>query len=270
MDISREIRFLISKYDFKPKERLGQNFLISNSALNFISEIIAPRKDKNYIEIGAGFLFLTNLIASNANMITAIEKDLAYSPYYGDFLKENPGCNIKIIIGDALDLNLRSFNAEELYGNIPYNISSRLVVKIAKENSIKRAVLLFQKEFAERILSSPNKKKYGTITVLVDMMFNKIYHKNLPESYFLPKPKIQSTLIELIRKEEYGQQHEEILKLVRRSFSMRRKKIVNNLCELYPYEKVITALKSLNLPEDIRAERLSCSEFINLYSILSS
>lgn len=269
MEISREIKLLISKYQFKPKDFLGQNFLIASSGLEYIANVIRPKKEKNYIEIGAGFLTLTKLVSKSCNKVYAIEKDKSYISFYKDFIEENPETNIHIYIEDILNLPLSDFDSDEIYGNIPYNISSDIIVMISKENKIKRSVLLLQKEFADRILAKPSTHEYGAITVLVDLYFEKKFHKNFPQSFFFPRPSIESTLLELTRKRDYKKSHEELLSFIRKSFSMRRKKIINNIKGIFPEEEIRKVLLNMNINEGVRAEELSCSDFLNIFSALN-
>lgn len=269
MEVSREIRLLISKYGFKPKDRLGQNFLIARSGLENISSVIAPSKDKTYVEVGAGFLNLTRIVAEGARKVIAIEKDKSFMQFYDDYLKASPLTNIEVLLCDALDFNFSEVNANELFGNIPYNISSELLVKISKENKIERCVLLLQKEFAERILALPGTKQYGSITVLVDMYFNKKFHKNFPNSFFFPRPEVSSTLIELKRRNQYYPEDEAIINFVRASFAERRKTLLNNLKKKYPSISVTSAIKQLKLGEKVRAEDLSFLDFIMLFKLIS-
>ena len=265
MDTGQEVKLLIEHYGITPQDWLGQNFLISTSGVNYILQAINPSPNKTYLEVGAGFLILTKAVASKARKVIAIEKDGRFQQFYKDCTLNN----IEVIIGDALDLDFTAPGASEIFGNIPYYISSQILIKTGKCKNIERAVLLFQKEFADRILASPNSKKYGAITVLVDLYFDKKFIKTMPSSFFYPRPTISSTLVELTRREISQDINEErFLKLVRCSFSMRRKKLLNNLKEKYGEREVKEAIERLCLPPQVRAENLSIDKFIALYKAL--
>jgi 16S rRNA (adenine1518-N6/adenine1519-N6)-dimethyltransferase len=114
----------------------------------------------------------------------------------------------------------------------------------------------------------PDTSEYGSITVFVDFYFKKRFLKTFPESFFYPRPTISSSLIELTRRPELDVNQEDFFRLVRSSFTMRRKKIVNNLKDSFSCERVVDALKSIGLDRDVRAERLSLNDFVALYKEL--
>ncbi len=262
MGLLKELRVLIKQYDIYPSKRMGQNFLIENSALEYIKEQINPNKSTSYLEIGPGFLFLTRKIAPNAKKIIAIEKDKRFEPFY----ENNSPKNVKIIINDALKEDFSAFETSELFGNIPYNISTELLVKIANEKKIERSVLLLQKEFAKRLLAPPGNKTYGAITVFIDFFFKKQFLKTFPPNFFYPRPKISSTLIEIRRKEvDNTIDTAFFFRIVRAAFAKRRKKIINPLSEIFGREKTLKALKYANITENTRAEDLDTNAFLLLY-----
>ncbi len=262
MEIQRSIKILIEKYKIFPSEKLGQNFLINSKALNYITEAINPDKNKSYIEIGSGFLQLTNLVAERAKEVIAIEKDTRFKNFY----REITSPNIKIIFADALDIDLSKFPINEVYGNIPYYISSQLIIRISHFMNVKRGVFLLQKEYANRILSKKGSKDYGSITVLVDFFFNKRYLRTFPSSFFYPKPTINSALIELNRKEiDKNLDVQNFLALLRTSFGMRRKKLFNNLKQKFKEEVIKEAMLNAKIPLNSRAENLDIDQYINLY-----
>ncbi len=265
MGLLTELKILIKEYKINPSQRMGQNFLIESSALEYIKNQIKPDKTKTYIEIGPGFLFLTKTVSPHAGKIIAIEKDKRFTLFY---LKNKPK-NVQIIINDALKVDFSLFDSTEIFGNIPYNISTELLLKISREADINRAVLLLQKEFAARLLASPGNKTYGAITVFIDFFFEKKFLKTFPPHFFYPRPKISSTLIELKKKTvDHSIDTDLLFKIVRTAFGKRRKKILNSLSELFGKEKSMEALKSANIPENARPESLDTKSFLKLYEFL--
>jgi 16S rRNA (adenine1518-N6/adenine1519-N6)-dimethyltransferase len=266
MGIQQNIKLLIEKYRIFPLEKLGQNFLINRQALNLIVETINPDPQKTYIEIGPGFLHLTNLMAERAKEIFAIEKDKRFKRFYDEIASKN----IKIIFADALKTDLSVFDACEVYGNIPYYISSDLIIKIGKNTNIKRAIFLLQKEYAKRVLSYKNSKQYSSLTIVVDFFFNKNYIKTFSPNSFYPKPSIHSTLIELNRKYDYQDINtQDFLKFIKTAFSMRRKKLYNNLKKQFEERNLLIAMEKASINLDARAENLDINEYIRLYNFLS-
>ncbi len=259
MEISKQIKLLIKKYAIYPSKQLGQNFLVSSDALRFIQDTVNPAINKTYIEIGAGFLFCTMLIAEKAKEVIAIEKDRRFVPYYNEII--HPG--IKIIIGDALKMDFSKYGKAEVFGNIPYNISSPLILKLADTNTVKRIVLLLQKEFARRILAGPNNKDYGAITAFTDFFFEKKFLKTLPPHFFYPMPSVSSTVIELKRKEVLPDVSQSVLfHIIRDAFLQRRKTLLNALKKDFNTVQLEKAFANAGLPLNIRGESLSLDDFI--------
>ncbi len=267
MELSKQVKLLIKTYKIFPSKKLGQNFLIKETALSFIKDSISPEQSKKYIEIGPGFLFLTEKVSPYVKEIFAIEKDKRFIPFYEEHTIEN----VKIIINDALKIKFDEFDADELFGNIPYNISTDLILKIIESKKIKRAVLLLQKEFAMRILSDVGGKNYSSITVLIDFFFDKKFLKTFPPHFFYPKPGVSSTLIELRKKKLNEEIDQELFfEIVRSAFAQRRKKIVNTLSTRFDREKVQKALKLSGIAFNRRAETLTLNDYKNLYEFLKN
>ncbi|BAL80553.1 16S rRNA (adenine(1518)-N(6)/adenine(1519)-N(6))-dimethyltransferase RsmA [Caldisericum exile] len=259
MEISREVKLLIDKYNFKASKRLGQNFLVSSSALNFIVEALTPSKDKSYIEVGPGFAFLTKSVAQFSRHIYAIELDKRFEPFYN----ENPIQNVTFILGDALSIDFNQFDATEIYGNIPYYITSDLIIKVAK-SKLKRAVFLVQDEFAKRLISNVSTKEYGSITVFTKFFFEVSFLKRFPPSFFIPRPDVYSSLIELKRIREFNPVYEDFLQFVHRAFTQRRKKLLTTLKASYNFD-FSKVFSEIGLTENARAEDVSVDEFFTIY-----
>ncbi len=261
MEISREVKLLIDKYNFKASKRLGQNFLVSSSALNFIVEAINPSKDESYIEIGPGFAFLTRNIAQFSKHIYAIELDKRFVQFY----EENPIPNVSFILADALTVDFNQFDASEIYGNIPYYITSELIMKVAK-SKLSRAVFLVQDEFAKRLVSNIKTKDYGSITVFAKFFFEVKFHKRFPPNFFIPRPDVYSSLIELKRIREFRETYQGFLQFVHKAFNRRRKKLLTTLSEFYNFD-FSKIFKDLGLNENVRPEDVSVDEFFAIYSL---
>lgn len=259
MEISREVKLLIDKYNFRASKRLGQNFLVSSSALNFIVEVINPSKEKKYIEIGPGFALLTREVAKYGGHIYAIELDERFKRYY----EENSIPNVTFIIGDALKTDFDSFYADEIYGNIPYYITSDLIMKIARSR-ISRAILLVQDEVAKRLTSGVSSKEYGSITVFAKFFFDVKFHKRFPPSFFIPRPDVYSSLIELNRIRFYSPEDDEFLTFVHRAFNHRRKKLLTTLKEFYNLD-FSQAFRKYSINENARPEDLNVDDFLKIY-----
>ena len=242
----------------KTKKKFGQHFLINENLALKISEKLILRK--NIFEIGPGKGVLTKTLYNDEKVnlvVSEIDRDLV------DYLrKEYP--NLDIMNGDVLDLNFRNIFNENysIIGNLPYNISSQILFKILENKSqIHEFVVMLQKEVAERICSSENKKSYGILSVLTQIYYDVTLSEVITPDNFDPPPKVNSCVV-------YGKRKKDIeieipfikfKRIVKNCFQNRRKTLRNSL-------------KNLNLPKEFtsndifskRAEQLNLNEFLTL------
>lgn len=244
---------------FTPKKHFGQHFLKDPEQAKKIVSFLSVERNTKIIEIGPGKGALTKFLPYQEAEIKLIEID----PDAINLLKlKFP--NIEIIHADFLQLNLRLIPWEKysVIGNFPYNISTQILFKILEHrDSIKEVIGMFQKEVAERVCSKKKSKKYGIPSVLIQAFFKCEKLLDLNEDEFDPPPKVKSSVIKLTRNNtrDLGCNYNKFVKIVKTSFSQRRKKIKNAL-------KNFTNLENPKLEELMskRAEELSVSEFIEL------
>ena len=199
----------------KPKKWLGQNFLKSQKILSFISK----RADcPTVLEIGAGDLRLTKFLAKNKSTekIYAVELDKS-------LIQSPPNPKIELINNDFL--KLKPFPVDCIVGNLPYYISSKILFSLLKWE-FKKAILMFQKEFAEKMLASSGDKNYGRLSITSQYYFEIKLLKIIPKELFFPKPKVDSAIVELKKIREEDPIFD---KVVRKLYSLRNKKIKNIL-----------------------------------------
>ena len=175
---------------------LGQCFLSDYRVLNREIEY-AQSEGKNILEIGAGDGRLTKLLADKAKHVTAVETDERMLEHLLPLLEEYE--NLEIVHADFLDLDFASKHFDLVISNVPYVISSPLLFKLASMR-FDRAVLCFQKEFAERMLTEPNDKKRSRLSVMSQLHFEVKKLESVPRTAFTPKPKVDSMIVELKRK----------------------------------------------------------------------
>ncbi len=219
----------------KPKKSLGQNFLIDKNIIKKIVEVY-PINNNEVIEIGPGTGNLTEfLIKKKPKKIFLIEKDRNL------FLDLKKKFNkINIFNDDILKLSLKNIINEKtiIFGNLPYNISSQILIKfiLNRENlPFKVLIFMFQKELADRIIAKPNTSSYGRLTILTNWRFTvKKLFEISPNSFF-PKPKIKSTLLIFKKKENsiLFKNPETLRKITKVFFNQRRKKIKNRFKVLF-------------------------------------
>ena len=257
----------------KAKKSLGQNFLIDKNILEKIANI-TDIKDKIILEIGPGTGNLTSFILKkNPKKLFVIEKDNELSKNL-----ENKFSNqITIINEDVLKINETRLFKEKVivFGNLPYNISteilSKWIINLKESFWFESLVLMFQKEVADRIVAGFNTSNYGRLSIICNWKLNiKKICDIKPESFY-PKPKIDSTLLYLLPKQNFIKINDPsyLEKLTRVFFNQRRKMIKKPFNQLFNGDqKVLDKLKiDLNLrPQNINLETYYklTSEYENL------
>lgn len=193
----------------KPKKSLGQNFLKDANILR--KEVaVADAKGKIVLEIGAGDGRLTEkILEMGPKKIYAVEKDHALAEFLKNkFSNEINAKRVEIIQADFLELEPTDFDVDAIIGNIPYYIASSIIFKL-KEYKFGLAVLIVQKEFAERMVAKPNEKNYGRLSVTAQLAFNIELIQKVPRHLFSPVPKVDSAMIKLIKTDTRITVHDE-------------------------------------------------------------
>ena len=183
----------------KAKKSLGQNFLINENIVNLISKSVEIKSNDVLLEIGAGTGNLTEkLINHSPKIIYIVEKDEILSNH----LHKKFGDQLNIINQDILDFDERTISKTDklmIFGNLPYNISTQILVKQVINNynyqNIKCMVLMFQKEVADRIIAKINTKNYSRISIISQLFFKITKIKDIGPENFKPKPKVNSTIL---------------------------------------------------------------------------
>ena len=242
----------------KPKKSLGQNFLIDKEVIKKILTC-ADIKNKNILEVGPGTGNLTSeILKNNPKELILIEKDY----HLLDLLKKRYTQNIKFISDDILNIseNKLSSNKLTVFGNLPYNISTEILIKwILNLNSnlwFDKLILLFQKEVADRITSDSNTSNYGRLSIISNWRLNVKKIIDVKPSSFKPKPKVESTLLLFTPKIKFFKlkNSESIEDVTRIFFNQKRKKIKKPLKKLFKNSDQIA--KKLNLNLDLRPQNL--------------
>ena len=251
----------------KAKKSLGQNFLIDQSVIERISNIIEIR-DKNILEVGPGTGQLTRaILKKNPKKLIVIEKDdeLVF------FLKKKFDKDIQIINDDILNVNENNLYKENLtvFGNLPYNISTEILCKwILNINDKKiwfsNLILMFQKEVAERIISPFNKKNYGRLSILSNWKLNVEKICDIKPLSFSPKPKVDSSLLFFSpKKQTFKLKDPRNLEKITRIFFMHRRKMIKK-----PYNNLFNGnleiASKLKIDLNLRPQNLDFSTYYKL------
>ena len=251
----------------KAKKSLGQNFLIDDNILCKIIEIGKISENDIVLEIGPGTGNLTEkIIKKNPKEFFVVEKDKNLS----NLLKEKFGNKINIINNDILKCyNDFLFDAPiKVFGNLPYNISTKILISMIKINNLekffKQFIFIFQKEVADRIIADENTKNYGRISILASWRMETKKILDIPPSSFNPKPKVNSTLICLTPKSKFDHfinvKHLEHITNI--FFNQRRKMIKKPMKFLFnDFENIAN---KLGLDLNIRPQNISKNKYLEI------
>lgn len=267
---------LMKAWKLYPKKQLGQNFLAD---ANMAAAIVAHggvAADDVVLEVGAGLGSLTLPLARQALKVIAIEKDHRLVELLRTELTAAGLDNVSLLEQDILKLDIPSLAKREktdllVAGNVPYNISSQILVQILKARScIKKSILMFQKELAQRITASPGSKSYGRLSVMVQYCAKVRVLTEVKAGLFYPKPNIDSLVLDIefdpdaekeVRDEAF------LFDVIKAAFSKRRKTLRNSMTGFIPgFDGKVSAkaLEEAGIDPVRRAETLSVEEFVNL------
>jgi 16S rRNA (adenine1518-N6/adenine1519-N6)-dimethyltransferase len=255
------------------KKALGQHFLFDPGILKRIAEALAPGPDETVLEIGPGRGSLTEVLATRARRLVAIEKDRELVPLLRQKLPR-----VEIVEGDALELNWHQVVGPERFvviGNIPYNITSPLIDRALAPPRPRCVVFLVQKEVAERVAADPGGPEYGALSVGVQAVAEVEQLFRVSARAFVPPPKVDSVLLRMTPREHPLIGDDEVAgfrRMVVGLFGFRRKQLIRGLRELtgYPAESVSHWLRRAMISEIRRPQEVSPADFVTLYQIIRS
>ena len=264
-----KMKELLEKHGFNLKKMYGQNFIVDENIINSIINVSNIDKDTLVIEIGPGAGSLTYKISEAAKEVICYEIDTTLKDILSETLKDRN--NVKIIYNDFLKENifdeLKQHEYKKLYvvANLPYYITTPIIVKIIEDNiNVDKMVLMVQKEVGDRFKAKPGTKDYSSLSIYLNYYFDVKKALDISKNVFLPKPNVDSIVVEFTSKEKKELKNKEIFfKLVRDSFKQKRKTLRNNLKE-YDLNKIEEVLKKYNYDLSVRAEHLDIDIFIDI------
>jgi 16S rRNA (adenine1518-N6/adenine1519-N6)-dimethyltransferase len=254
----------------QPRKRLGQHFLHDRNIQLKIVDALRAGPDAHVAEIGPGTGALTDHLAPRFPRLTAIEVDDRAVSHLRDRL---PGVDVRLM--DVLDVDWPALAGEKgapihVVGNLPYNITSPIVFSLIDHDAlIAEAVLMMQREVAERMVAGPGSKTYGILSVAVQLHARAELLFNVSRNVFFPKPDVESSVVRLtFRRHEAlapGDDVPFLRSVIRTGFNQRRKTLRNSL-------RSLTAARGIELPEPLaglRPETLSPADFVVLARLLA-
>ena len=256
---------LIKDYNFKKK--FGQNFLKDENILKNIVDKSEVDKDTLVIEIGIGAAYLTYYLSEKAGNVLGYEIDESLKEIIKKQLETRD--NVEIIYNDFLKTtpieDIKKYNYKKIYvvANLPYYITTPIITKLIEDKiPVDKIVVMVQKEVGDRFNAKPNSKEYNSLTIFLNYYFDIRKLMDVSRNCFIPKPNVDSIIVEFKRHNKYKVNNEELFfKLVRDSFKFKRKNLRNNL-KGYDLEKIESSLKDLNKDLTVRAESLTIEDFI--------
>lgn len=269
----------------KAKKSLGQNFLKSQSALRAMITAGDVNKNDTILEIGPGKGALTEKLLEQGAKVIAIEKDKDLVLFLQEkFTKELKNKKLVLIEEDILNIDITTHpllsDKYKLIANIPYNITGAIFKKfLSSDNHPNTMVLLVQKEVAERIVARNNKNggtdgKESILSISVKAYGKAVYITKVSKKYFSPSPKVDSAIIQItdISKRNFKnyKQEELFFKIVKSGFAHKRKVLVKNLESIISKEKILKIFEDLNIPKNIRAERVSLDKWLDFVQKITS
>ena len=256
---------LIEKYGIRANKSLGQNFLHKADIINSIAD--AACVTPHALEIGAGLGVLTRALCERFESVTTVEIDRSLKDVTDESLRGVT--NHTMVYADFLRYKTDTLPDDiTVVGNLPYNITGDIVTKLLKNASrIRRAVIMIQREAAEKLSAAPARREYRAISVLTQFYCDISTLCDVSPDSFIPAPSVYSRVLILDFKKDrdYDPAFSEF---VHRVFNQRRKQLASIFKTAEHKESVRKALTSLGVPENARGEELSPDVLYNLYKLL--
>ena len=262
----------------KKKPKLGQNFLVDENACQQIADALGDVTERAVVEIGPGHGAITELLAKRCRRLHCIEFDPALARELAFRFRNDP--NVTIHHADILTTDLQTMREDTLsldvVGNLPYYITSDILLHLfaaARENVVTRAVVMMQREVAERIAANPGSSEYGALSAVTQMHAQATNLFTLPPSAFSPPPDVYSIVLRLEfapRFAELGVEFDGFNRFLRASFAQKRKTLANNLRVAGYSATQLAATWPASIARQARSEAVPLEAMAELYRALAT
>jgi len=246
---------------------LGQNFLISKDIVRKLVDLSSLGKDDFVLEIGPGLGAITNELISRTKEVLAVEKDSRLTDLLNKHLNVD---NFKVINQDILDFDEKDLKEYSVVSNLPFSVSTNVIRKfLESSNPPKKLIVITQKEVAQRMKSSV--PDMNILSIAIQFYADVRILFNISKGNFFPRPKIESSVVEIIPKEKPKTNEKEFFKLIKAAFSSPRKKSFNNISSGLGIdkEKLKEIFDKLNIDPGRRSETFTIEEWVNINNLLS-
>lgn len=275
MSILKDTKFIIDKYHITANKNLGQNFLIDDDTVSGIVDAANVSKDDLIIEIGPGLGTLTKELLDRAGKVICIELDKRMIEILNDRFSMYD--NFKVLNDDVLKVNLKELIEKEkvkttkIVANLPYYITTPIIMKLLEERlDIETITVMIQKEVADRLVTKPGTGDIGAITYAIHYYTNPKRVLEVPNTAFIPEPKVNSTVInlEVLKEPKVAVKDEKkLFEVIKTAFMQKRKTLLNALANSNKYgskEQICKTLELLSIDNRVRPEKLTLEEFAKI------
>jgi dimethyladenosine transferase len=264
---SERLKVALQEIGIEAKRSLGQNFLISDTVIGKIIDQVREFAPEVMIEVGPGPGALTHFLKDMGVPLHLIELDRTIAAYWR-------GQGLDVQEQDALQMDWQPYYSDRktvFVSNLPYQISSSIVIERSLETrGVEAMVLMFQKEVAQRIRAPAKSEHYGMLSVIAQNFWKTWLVSEAGPRDFDPPPRVASRVLGFSRIEPGFKDRQKFLTFVKVSFAQRRKLLKKNLSSLLDQkqiteEQLVSWLAEMGFKETARAEELSPEQFANLY-----
>ena len=275
----QDIKALLARHGFRFSKSMGQNFLIESWVPRDIAEASGAGPGTGVLEVGPGIGPLTRELARRADRVVSVELDRSLLPILAETLAGCP--NAQVCPGDILKTDIPGLVRERFAGltplacaNLPYNITTPAITALIEAGCFASITVMIQREVARRICAAPGTADYGAFSVFCQYYTRPELLFDVPPECFLPAPKVTSSVLRMVPCPPPPEVDDEahFFRVVRAAFAQRRKTLVNSLSAALgtqlSREELVSRVLSCGLPENIRGERLSISDFAALSKAL--
>ncbi|GGH09989.1 16S rRNA (adenine(1518)-N(6)/adenine(1519)-N(6))-dimethyltransferase RsmA [Silvibacterium dinghuense] len=261
----------------RSKPKLGQNFLIDPHASLAIADALGDLSQRTVVEIGPGAGAITELLLPRAQRLIAIELDRVLAQRLTEQHASTP--SFEVISADVLSVNLHDLRADGppllIIGNLPYYITSDILLHLFRFHAdVDRAVIMVQREVADRVAAHPGTRDYGVLSATAQLYARVERILTLPPEAFMPPPDVHSSVLRLTMQPQFaalGVEPDAFLGFVKKAFAQKRKTLASNLRAAGLASDIAQqALEAAGIPAMARAEELDLATMARLWKQLES
>jgi 16S rRNA (adenine1518-N6/adenine1519-N6)-dimethyltransferase len=262
------VRALLAEHGLRPSRALGQNFLADPNTARRIVRLAGVEAGDRVLEIGAGLGSLTLALLERDARVLALERDRKLQGVLEEVVAGQG--DVRVVSGDALDIDFAALLGTGTWrcvSNLPYNVATPVIVRLLEQApSIQSALVMVQREVAERLVAAPGSRAYGAVSVRMAYYAHAKIAGMVPRTVFVPAPKVDSALVELVRRDAPPVEvpsRERLFELVRAGFAHRRKMLRRTLPAVLG-DGTINLLRDAGIDPRARPESLGLTEWAAL------